>query len=65
MVGADRPEPMKASPPISSSGQTNSLRFCSLSEAQETTIMAMVAASTGQKRASPLPPSPYFHRRCG
>ncbi len=34
MVGADRPEPMKASPPISSSGQTNSLRFCSLSEAR-------------------------------
>ena len=37
-------EPMKAKAAISSSGQTNSLRFCSLSDAQETIIIAMVAA---------------------
>lgn len=60
MVGADRPEPMKASPPISSSGQTNSLRFCSLSEAQETTIMAMVAARYGTEESQPTSTIPIF-----
>ncbi len=60
VVGADRPEPMKASPPISSSGQTNSLRFCSLSEAQETTIMAMVAARYGTEESQPTSTIPIF-----
>src|SRR5690606_4694420 len=53
-------EPMKAKAAINSSGQTNSLRFCSLSDAQETTIIAIVAARYGTEESQPTSTMPIF-----
>lgn len=51
---------MNAKAAISSSGQTNSLRFCSLSDARETMIIAIVAARYGTDDSQPTSTIPRF-----